>query len=87
VNLLCISKKSIGFGVALFQVEAEHLIHPVSIRGGTIELRELGGLQVPVNVKVGLWHREGLYTHSGRSGDTLRELNFELGVDAVMVFL
>ena len=31
-------------------------------------------------------HREGLHTHSGRPSDTLRDLNFELGVHVVMVF-
>jgi hypothetical protein len=31
-------------------------------------------------------HREGLHTHSGRPGDTLRDLKFELGVHAVLVF-
>jgi hypothetical protein len=30
-------------------------------------------------------HREGLHTHSGRPSDTLRDLNFELGVHVVMV--
>ena len=32
-------------------------------------------------------HREGLHTHSGRAGDTLWDLNFELGVDAIVVLL
>ena len=32
-------------------------------------------------------HREGLHTHSGRTSDTLWDLNFELGVDAVVVLL
>ena len=31
-------------------------------------------------------HREGLHTHPSRPGDTLRDLNFELGVHVVMVF-
>ena len=53
----------------------------------TIELHELGGLQVAVNVMVRVRHREGLHTHSGRAGDTLWDLNFELGVDAIVVLL
>ena len=57
----------------------------VRLRGGTIELHELGGLQVPVDVMVRVRHREGLHTHSSRPGDTLRDLNFELGVHVVMV--
>ena len=32
-------------------------------------------------------HREGLHTHSGRTGDTLRDLNSEPGVDAVVILL
>jgi len=86
VNLLCISKKRfVGFGVSLFEIEAEDLVHPVTIRRWAIELHELGGLQVAVNVVIRVRHREGFHTHSGRSGDTLRDLNFELGVDAVVV--
>jgi hypothetical protein len=57
----------------------------VRLRGGTIELHELGGLQVAVNVVIRVRHREGLHTHSSRSGDPLWDLNFELGVHAVLV--
>ena len=53
----------------------------------TIELHELDGLQVTVNVMIRVRHREGLHTHSGRTGDTLWDLNFELGVHAVVVLL
>jgi len=61
------------------------VVHPITTRGGTIELHELGGLQVAVDVMLRVGHREGLHTHSGRTRDTLRDLNFELSVDAVMV--
>ena len=85
MNLLCNSEKRLSVSVSLSQVKAEHLIHPVTTRGGSIELHELGGLQVPVDVMVRVRHREGLHTHSGRIRDTLRDLNFELGVHVVMV--
>jgi len=71
---------------ARLKKKAEDLIHPVTIRGGTIKLQQLRGLQVPVNVVVRVRHREGLHTHSSCPGDTLRDLNSELGVDGVMVF-
>ena len=32
-------------------------------------------------------HREGLHAHSSRPSDTLRDLNFELDFDALVVFL
>ena len=87
LNLSYFLKEVVGFGVSLSQVKAEHLIHPITTRCRTIELHELGGLQVPVNVVIRVRHREGLHTHSGRTSDTLWNLNFELGVDAVVVLL
>jgi len=69
VNLLCISEKRLSASMYPSARSKLNLVHPVRLRRGTIELHELGGLQVPVNVVIRVRHREGLHTHSSRSGE------------------